>query len=98
VNDRFLGLLGLAQRAGAVSSGSVACEQSLKKGKAKLIIVADDAALEVKNEYAFLAGKAGISFLTVPSKFALGAAIGKSQRVAVVVTDDGFARRLQELH
>jgi len=91
-------MLGLAQRAGALVSGAVACEQALKKGKAGLIIVAVDAAAEVREEYSFIAKKHNIPLISVPAKAALGAAIGKSPRVAVVITEQGFSRRLQELH
>lgn len=98
MNEKFYGMLGIAQRAGAVSSGAVACQQALKKGKASLIIVADDAATEVREEYSFLAAKHNIPLLKVPAKAVLGSAIGKSPRVAVVITEEGFSRRLKELH
>jgi len=97
VNDKFYGMLGLAQRAGAVCSGAVQCQQALKKGKASLIILAEDASDEVREEYQFLGGKNKIPVITVPSKAVLGSVIGKSPRVAVVITEQNFSRRLQEL-
>ncbi|KAF0195439.1 MAG: ribosomal protein L7AE [Bacillota bacterium] len=97
MNDKFYGMLGLAQRARAVISGTVACEQALKKGKADLIVLADDAAAEVREEYMFLCTKYKIPLLTVPSKAMLGSAIGKSPRVAVVIIEQNFGRRLKEL-
>lgn len=97
MNEKFYGMLGLAQRARKVSSGTVQCEQALKKGTAALIVVADDAANEVREEYQFLSRKHNIPLLSVPTKAMLGGAIGKSPRVAVVVTDPNLSRRLQEL-
>lgn len=97
MNDKFYGLLGLAQRARALVSGGMACEQTLKKGKACLIVLAKDAAAEVKEQYTFFANKHRVPLITVDSKAALGVAIGKSPRVAVIVTEPNFCRRLQEL-
>lgn len=87
-------MLGLAKRAHAVRSGAVACEQAIEKGQAKLIVLAEDAADEVKLAYTARARSRGIKIVAVPSKTALGNAIGKSPRAALIVTDAGFAQRL----
>lgn len=95
--ERFLQMLGLAQRAGAITSGAVGCEQALRKGKASLIIVATDAVADVHKEYGFVSEHKGIPLVTISSKAELGNAIGKSSRVAIIVTDPNFGRRLWEL-
>ena len=41
--DRLLSLLGIAQKAGKLESGSFLCEKAIKGKNAKLVIVAEDA-------------------------------------------------------
>ena len=43
MNDKVISLLGLAERAGKIASGEFAAEKAVKTGKARLIIVAEDA-------------------------------------------------------
>lgn len=92
--ERFMHMLGLAERAHAVRSGALACEQAMRKGQARLIVLAEDAADEVKLAFATRAHSRGIKIITVPSKTELGNAIGKSPRAALIITEAGFAQRL----
>ena len=50
-NDKVLSLLGLAKKAGKVKGGEYCVETELKKGRAKLVIVADDASDNTKKSY-----------------------------------------------
>jgi ribosomal protein L7Ae-like RNA K-turn-binding protein len=77
-----------------VRSGAPACEKALEKGQAKLIVLADDARDEVKLAFGTRAHSKGIKIVTVPSKTALGNAIGKSPRAVLIVTDRGLAQKL----
>jgi len=97
MSDKFLQLLGLAQRAGVVVSGTMACTEALKKGKGSLLVVAEDTEPKAAALYRQMAELKAIPFLTVYSQAALGNAIGKSRRALVVVADPNFSRRLQEL-
>lgn len=95
--DRFLQMLGLAERAHAVRSGALACEQAIRKGHAKLIVLAEDASPDVKHAFLARAQDSGIKIVTVPSRVVLGNAIGKSPRAALVVTDAGLGQRLWDM-
>jgi ribosomal protein L7Ae-like RNA K-turn-binding protein len=95
--DSFLQMLGIANRAQAVVSGTLSCEKSLKHGKAKLLIIAVDASEEVADNLSRAAERAKTQVITYRDKNSLGAAIGKSHRAAVVITDEGLAKRLYEL-
>ena len=95
--DKFLQMLGIANRAGAVVSGSLSCEKTLKHGRAKLLILADDAADEVAEGLTHLAVRMEVRVLRYKSRNSLGVAIGKSHRAAIIVTDEGLAKRLYEL-
>jgi len=97
MNDKFLQMLGLAQRAGVVISGTMACTAALKKGKGSLLVLAGDTEPKAAALYRQMAESKRIPFLTLFSQAALGNAIGKSRRALVVIADPNFARRLQEL-
>ena len=86
--------LGMAQKAGKAASGDFAVRGALQSGKAKLLIVAQDAAEATKKELYFLAEQAGVPVLELLTRDELGYAIGKAKRAAVVITDSNFAKML----
>ena len=90
---RIAGYLGLAQRAGKVAAGDSAAKTALIKGKARLLVVAEDAADSVKDELRALAGEE-VPLLFWPDKNGLGLIVGKSRRGALALTDEGFARAI----
>lgn len=51
MNDKVISLLGLAERAGKIASGEFAAEKAVKTGKARLIIVAEDASDNTKKKF-----------------------------------------------
>jgi len=85
------GALGLAQKAGKVSSGDLGVKDALSGGKATLLIIADDAAPNTVKELNFLAAKASVPVISCMKRAALGLCIGKAPRAAVAVLDKGFA-------
>ena len=84
-------LLGIAQRAGKVVSGDAALVVSLRRGEGELLILATDCAKNNRERYTHLAQREGIRLCSFSTKTGLGAAIGKAQRAAVLVTDRGLA-------
>ena len=90
-------LLGLAQRAGHLQSGDAAVEAIVKKGKAKLVILALDASDRTKEHFRNLAKYKRVPWVEGGHKMSIGIALGKSPRSVVVVTDDGFSRKLRQL-
>lgn len=86
--------LGLAQKAGKTASGDFAVRIALKSGKARLLLLAKDAAPNSKKDMYFLANLAHVSVLEILTKDELGRAIGKANRTAVVITDNNFAAML----
>ena len=82
--------LGLAQKAGKLASGDYAVRSALKNGKARLLLVAADAAENSKKDMYFMAV---VECLT---RDELGWAIGKAKRTAVVVLDNSFANMINK--
>lgn len=95
--NRIDSMLGLAAKAGRLKSGLYLCEEAIKKGKAYLVIVSEDAKT---NTVKTLKDKCG--FYHVPmrqygTKNSLGDCIGKELRSCIVVTDKGFAEHIIKL-
>ena len=87
------GPLGLAQKAGKLSSGDIGVKEALAGGKikVKLLIIASDASPNTTKELKFLAEKASVPVITCMKRTELGLCIGKAPRAAVAVLDEGFA-------
>ena len=88
--------LGLAQKAGKVASGDFAVRSALKSSKAKLLVVAEDAAPNSKKDMYYLAEVAGVEVVELLTRDELGYAIGKAKRTAVVITDTNFAKMINK--
>lgn len=86
--------LGLAQKAGKTASGDLSVRGALKNGKAKVLVLATDAAPNSKKDMYFLAELAGVPVVELLTRDELGYAIGKAKRTAVAVTDINFANML----
>lgn len=94
--DRIAFAMGLAQKAGKAVSGDFSVRSVLKNRKAKLLVVAADAAPNSKKDMYYLAELAKIPVLEISTRLELGRAMGKSQRTAVAITDENFAKMLQQ--
>lgn len=88
--------LGLAQKAGKVASGDFAVRSALKNGKAKLLVVATDAAPNSKKDMYYLAEVAGVEVVELLTRDELGFAIGKAKRTALAITDLNFAKMIKK--
>ena len=85
------GALGLAQKAGKISSGDQGVKDALSGGKAKLLIIAADTSPNTVKELKYLADKASVPVITCMKRTGLGLCIGKAPRAAIAVLDQGFA-------
>ena len=77
-------------------SGDFAVRSALKSGKAKLLVVAEDAAPNSKKDMYYLAEFAGVEVIELLTRDELGFAIGKAKRTALVITDNNFAKMLKK--
>ena len=87
-------LLGLARRAGAVAPGTDATRRSLRRGEARLILMARDASSVQMDKIIKLMAKRPIPQAVLGDRDTLGAAIGKGPTSAIAVTDESFAKLL----
>ena len=83
--------LGLCRRAGKCQSGEFAAERAVKAGKAKLVLLEQDASENTKARFSSLCAGRGIPLQLVPE---VGRAIGREGHVVMAVTDIQFANMI----
>ena len=92
--DRIYSLLGLASKAGLVASGEFSVEQSVKKYKARLVIVTDDASDNTKQLFTNKCKFYKIPIMIYGDKLGIAHAIGKELRTSIAVEDTGLAQKI----
>lgn len=90
--NKTLSSLGLAMRAGKLVSGEAAVLKAVRGGDAHLVIVAQDASDGTAKKLADKCGSYNVPLVVGFTRFELGGAVGKPERVMFAVTDPGFAR------
>lgn len=94
MTSKAFGLIGLAQRAGKLLSGTDLCEKAAKEGKAKLILMDRETAANTREKITRAAAMGEVPLMETPE--GLGDAIGKPGRVIVAVMDAGFAGAIEK--
>ncbi|SEN57186.1 Ribosomal protein L7Ae [Amphibacillus marinus] len=96
--QKYLNMIGLATRARKTTFGEEQIIKDVKRGQAKLVLIASDIGLQTSKK---LTDKC--TFYQVPcrkmiiDRDRLSHAVGKSGRVAVAITDEGFAKKICSL-
>ena len=85
-------LLGFAARARKIVSGADTCSINMKKGSAKLLIIAGDAAENTKDKLTGEAERFGVPCKIYGESDRLSQVTGKSGRTVFAVIDDHFAQ------
>lgn len=93
----YLNLLGLAQRAGKCISGIDLIVTNIQKQSAFLVLIAQDASPLTKKKLMDKCHSYDVPYVEIDDRFTLGTAIGKEERVAIAIIDQGFAKKLQSL-
>ncbi|UOY93636.1 YlxQ family RNA-binding protein [Ectobacillus sp. JY-23] len=89
--------LGLANRARKIISGEELVLKEIRGGRAKLVLLAEDASNNTAKRIKDKANYYKIPLRTVETRQQLGHAIGRDERVVVAVLDEGFAKKLQSM-
>jgi len=89
-----MALLGLARRAGAVAPGTGSTRRALKEGRARLVLLAQDASETQRDKVMKLLRHGTTPRATLGTRRELGLAVGSAPVSAVAVTDGEFAKEL----
>ena len=98
MREKALSLLGLMRRARAVEPGEMSTGNAVRGGKAKLLLLAEDASENArKRAETFAYGRRVITLELPFTKAELAASLGTGECAMAAVTDLGFAAGLTEL-
>jgi ribosomal protein L7Ae-like RNA K-turn-binding protein len=97
MKSKFLQFLGLTKRAGNIKEGYNKCEEALKLGYAKLIIISTDTSINTKDKFNTYCDRYNTNIINFFSKEELGSALGRQEINVVCVTDLRMSKRLLEL-
>ena len=92
--EKWMSLLGLANRARKVISGEELVIKEIRNGRAKLVILAKDASSNTSKKIQDKCRYYEVPVVFADTREVLGQAIGKDARVAVAVVEAGFAKKL----
>ena len=97
MEDKALGLLGLMRRASAIEMGEDNSAETVKAGKAKLLVMASDVSESARRKAEGFSH--GRNVLIVPLHYGreeLGAALGVKSCAMAALTDMGFSNALMK--
>lgn len=88
---KVLGLLGLATKAGKIAFGIESCKEAILKKKAKLVIVAEDAAKRTRQNVMELCEKENIPCIEFGTIEEISKSIGKNNKAVIAIKEKGFS-------
>jgi ribosomal protein L7Ae-like RNA K-turn-binding protein len=95
--NKIDGYIGLAAKARKLAFGSAEATDAARKGKAHLVIMADDASERTKKLVLNKCKSFGVTVFTYHSKEELGRILGKNQVSAIAVCDKGFSMAITKI-
>lgn len=95
--NKIYSILGICTKAGKLVCGSDVCIENIKKRKAKLIIVAEDASQNTKEKFEYLAKQNDVLLVYFGEKEFLSKSVGKVDKAIYAILDDGFSKKIVEL-
>ncbi|MEE3419673.1 MAG: ribosomal L7Ae/L30e/S12e/Gadd45 family protein [Lachnospiraceae bacterium] len=92
VRKRVFGYLGLAKRAGKLVSGEMMAEDTIRRGKARYVLIAGDASENTRSKFHRMCTAHDTPVSDFADRESLGHAVGTEYRSVCVMTDEGLAR------
>lgn len=92
--DKALPMIGMAKRAGRVSSGEFIVSKAIKDRSAKLVIIACDTSDSTKKSIIDSCTYYKVKYIEYASKDGLGKFTGSDYRAVVSINDNGFAKAI----
>ena len=89
-----MNLIGLATKAGKAVSGEFSTEKAVKTGKARLVVVSEEASDNTKKMFTNMCTYYRVPICYFGKKDELGHAMGKEMRASLAVVDKSFAEAI----
>ena len=97
INKKYLNLLGLANVAKGIVSGETLIK-SIAANETKLVVIANDASANTKKKITDKCHFYHVDYFIVDENIeTISKAVGKNNRVALGITNQGFAKKIKEL-
>ncbi|MDR0979062.1 MAG: ribosomal L7Ae/L30e/S12e/Gadd45 family protein [Lachnospiraceae bacterium] len=97
VISKVYGLLGLCTKAGGLVSGTDICIETIDKRKARLLLVATDAAERTKENFKYLANQKNVTYLEFGTIEELSKSIGKNNKAVICITNKNLAQEVEKI-
>lgn len=94
MNDRVLGMIGLAVRAGKVRFGVFMTEKAIDEGCASLVIASEDIGASNRRRIENRCKECNVELMFYSDKQTLSRAAGKKDMPVLAVCDEGFAKAI----
>ncbi len=98
MNDRLLGMLGLAVRAKKVSFGVFMTQKALDEGRAKLVIAASDIGQSNRRSIENKCREWDVPLIFYSDKVQLSRSVGKKDMPVAGICDEGFAGAIVKIY
>lgn len=90
--DKVLAMIGMAKRAGKVTTGAPLCEKAVRSGRAKLVIIAEDISKNGKKAMTDCCKHYRVPWIQYATKSSLGEFTGAEERAVAAISDEGLAK------
>lgn len=97
IENKVLGLLGLATRAGKIAFGTESVLENIENKKAKLVIVAEDSSDRTKRNFEYKCEENKIPFRVFGSIEGISKSIGKPNKAVVALKDSNFSKEILKI-
>ena len=98
INNKILGLIGLAARARKVCFGADSVEERINKKKVKMLIVAEDASQRTKDKFNKIAKEKNVPIIIKGDIELLSKTIGKSNKAIIGIEDINLSNEIQRIN
>lgn len=98
INNKILGLIGLAARARKIAFGADSVETEIKKKKVYLIVVAKDSSERTKNKFRKLSEEYNVPIIIAETIENLSKSIGKSNKAIIGIEDINISKEIQKIN
>lgn len=95
--NRYLGLLGIAAKAGKVVAGADACKEAIEKNKVKLLLVAGDASERTKRNFQMICERKKTPMVIIGEIEVLSKAIGKNNKAVIGIKDENLFKEIYKI-
>ena len=95
--DKVLGLIGIATKAGKTAFGTEQVCDTIDKGKAYLVIIANDASEKTTKKFEDLCSKKEVKFVKYKEIELLSKTIGKQNKAVICIKDKNLSEEIYKI-